>query len=136
MRAYVAPVQLFEDPVGWFKRGILSAIVGGPFDTTKIIDLLEALKPFVGLAGTPRGVWPVTAGVELSVTAGGDRADARARRRRHDLADRTRHLRGRCLARPHPAGRRGTAPDDRGVRRRAGRPERRRRRRSTAARRT
>ena len=28
------------------------------------------MKPFVGLAGTPRGVWPITDGVQLSVTTG------------------------------------------------------------------
>ncbi|HEY7009949.1 MAG TPA: hypothetical protein VH395_13455, partial [Jatrophihabitantaceae bacterium] len=71
VRAYLAPVQLFEDPVGWFKRGVLSTTAGGPFDATKITGLLEALKPFLGLGGTPRGVWPITDGVQVTVTAGG-----------------------------------------------------------------
>jgi large repetitive protein len=70
VRPYIAPVQLFTDPVGWFKDGVLSATNGGSFDTTKVVDLLEAVKPFIGLDGTPRGVWPITDGVQVTVTAG------------------------------------------------------------------
>ncbi len=70
VRAYAAPVGLFENPVAWFGHGVLSGTAGGPFDTMKIIGLLEAMKPFVGLAGTPRGLWPITDGVQLTVTTG------------------------------------------------------------------
>jgi hypothetical protein len=61
-RAIVAPVALFSDPAGWL-REVTSLDVG------KVTDLLEAAKPFVGLAGTPRGVWPIADGVEIAVTA-------------------------------------------------------------------
>ncbi len=63
-RAIVAPIRLFDDPGGWF-AGVL-AVSGGPFDATRVIDLLEALKPFVGLDGTPRGVWPIADGLSVS----------------------------------------------------------------------
>ncbi len=72
-RAVIAPVRLFEDPVGWLgSAGVLSVLTGAPFDAGKVIDLLEALKPFVGLVGTPRGVWPIADG--LSVSAGSSSA--------------------------------------------------------------
>ncbi|MDT4972482.1 MAG: large repetitive protein, partial [Pseudonocardiales bacterium] len=69
-RAIAAPVRLFDDPAGWFSQaGVLAVLSGGPFDVTKLVDLLEALKPFIGLApGTPRGVWPITDGVQVSIT--------------------------------------------------------------------
>ena len=71
-RAIVAPVQLFSDPAGWLRQaGVLSTVGGGPLDVGKVTDLLEAVKPFVGLAGTPRGVWPIADGVQLAVTAAG-----------------------------------------------------------------
>jgi hypothetical protein len=63
-RAIVAPVQLFSDPAGWL-REVTSLDLG------KVTDLLEAVKPFVGLAGTPRGVWPIADGVQIVVTAAG-----------------------------------------------------------------
>ena len=63
-RAIVAPVQLFTDPAGWL-REVTSLDVG------KVTDLLEAVKPFVGLAGTPRGTWPIADGVQIAVTPGG-----------------------------------------------------------------
>ncbi len=67
-RAILAPVRLFDDPGGWF-GGVLSATTGGPFDAERVIDLLEALKPFVGMDGTPRGVWPVADGITVSAAA-------------------------------------------------------------------
>jgi hypothetical protein len=68
-RAIAAPMQLFSDPAGWLRQaGVLSLAAGGPFDAARVTDLLEALKPFVGLAGTPRGAWPVTGGVQIAVT--------------------------------------------------------------------
>jgi hypothetical protein len=68
-RAIAAPLRLFDDPGGWFAQaGVLAAAAGGPFDPERVIDLLEALKPFVGLDGTPRGSWPIADG--LQVTAG------------------------------------------------------------------
>ena len=72
-RAIAAPLVLFENPVAWFKQaGVLSLVSGGPFDTSKVIDLLEGLKPFVGLGGTPRGTWPVTDGVTVTVSQASD----------------------------------------------------------------
>jgi hypothetical protein len=62
-RAIVAPVQLFSDPAGWLRQ-VTS------LDVAKVTDLLEAVKPFVGLAGTSRGAWPITDGVQIAVTAG------------------------------------------------------------------
>ena len=47
---------------------MLSAVAGGPFDAARVTDLLEAIKPFVGLAGTPRGAWPIADGVQIAVT--------------------------------------------------------------------
>ena len=69
-RAVVAPLGLFEDPAAWFAQaGVLSAVTGGPLDLERVVDLLEAVKPFVGLAGTPRGVLPVAPGVQVLVAA-------------------------------------------------------------------
>ncbi len=69
-RAIVAPIALFDDPAAWFARGgMLSTIDGGPLELDKVIDLLESLKPFIGLAGTPRGTWPIVAGVEITAAA-------------------------------------------------------------------
>ncbi|HEX5145280.1 MAG TPA: DUF6603 domain-containing protein [Mycobacterium sp.] len=67
-RAIACAVGLFEDPAAWFRRAGVLSVAGGAFDTTKVVDLLEALKPFVGLAGTPRGSWPLTAGVTVAVS--------------------------------------------------------------------
>jgi hypothetical protein len=67
-RAILAPVRLFDDPGGWF-AGALATTVGGPFDAERVIDLLEALKPFVGMAGTPRGTWPIADGLAVSAAA-------------------------------------------------------------------
>jgi hypothetical protein len=63
-RAIAAPVALFSDPAGWL-REVTS------LDVAKVTDLLEAVKPFVGMAGTPRGTWPIADGVQIAVTAGG-----------------------------------------------------------------
>ena len=63
-RAIVAPVALFSDPAGWLRE--VTAL-----DVGKVTDLLEAAKPFVGMAGTPRGVWPIADGVQIAVTAAG-----------------------------------------------------------------
>ncbi|MEP7022097.1 MAG: hypothetical protein ABI808_15750, partial [Pseudonocardiales bacterium] len=72
VRAIAAPVRLFDDPAGWFKQaGVLSVLSGGPFDLNRLIDLLEGLKPFVGLIG-PRGVWNVTDGVQVTIAAAAD----------------------------------------------------------------
>ena len=80
-RAIVAPVALFSDPAGWLRQaGVLSTVSGGPLDVGKVTDLLEAVKPFVGLAGTPRGVWPIADGVQLAVTAAGAGPTVVARR--------------------------------------------------------
>ena len=69
-RAVLAPLRLFEDPAGWFTQGgVLSTVTGGPFDAERVIDLLEALKPFVGLDGTPRGAWPIADGLQVTATA-------------------------------------------------------------------
>jgi hypothetical protein len=69
-RAIKAPLRLFDDPVGWFKQaGVLSIADGGPFDVEKVIDLLEGIKPFVGLGGTPRGGWPIVDGLQVGVSA-------------------------------------------------------------------
>ncbi len=68
-RAVIAPVRLFEDPAGWLKNaGVLAVVAGGPFDVERLIDLLEAIKPFVGQGGTPRGVLPVAPGLQVGVT--------------------------------------------------------------------
>jgi hypothetical protein len=68
-RAVLAPLRLFDDPAGWFTQGgVLSAVTGGPFDAERVIDLLEALKPFVGLDGTPRGAWPIADGLQVTAT--------------------------------------------------------------------
>jgi len=69
-RAIKAPVGLFEDPARWFSQaGVLSVLTGGPFDTNKVIDLLEGIKPFVGMGGTPRGSWPIVTGLQVGVAA-------------------------------------------------------------------
>jgi large repetitive protein len=68
-RPIAAPVALFSDPAAWLRQaGVLSAVSGGPFDAVRVTDLLEAIKPFVGLAGTPRGAWPIADGVQIAVT--------------------------------------------------------------------
>lgn len=69
IRPILAPIGLFDDPGGWFRHHVLAN--GSALDVDRVIDLFEALKPFVGLGGTPRGHWPIVGGVELSVTAGG-----------------------------------------------------------------
>ena len=69
-RAVLAPLRLFDDPAGWFTQGgVLSAVTGEPFDAERVIDLLEALKPFVGLDGTPRGTWPIADGLQVTATS-------------------------------------------------------------------
>jgi large repetitive protein len=71
-RAIACAVGLFEDPAAWFKQAGVLSLGGGALDTTKVVDLLEALKPFIGLAGTPRGTWPVTQGVTVTVSPAAD----------------------------------------------------------------
>jgi hypothetical protein len=69
-RAVIAPLRLFEEPAAWLAQaGVLSVASGGPFDTDRVVELLEAVKPFVGLAGTgtPRGVLPIAPGLEVGV---------------------------------------------------------------------
>ncbi|MEO5900396.1 MAG: DUF6603 domain-containing protein [Ilumatobacteraceae bacterium] len=67
-RPIIAAVALFDDPGGWFRHHVLGVTPAEQLD--RVIDLFEALKPFVGLAGTPRGTWPIVAGVTLQVTGG------------------------------------------------------------------
>lgn len=67
-RPILAPVALFDDPGAWLRRHVLAG--GGGLIVAGAVDLLEALKPFLRLTGTPRGHWPVVAGVDLTVTAG------------------------------------------------------------------
>jgi hypothetical protein len=70
-RALATPVGLFEDPARWFREaGRLSILPGGPLDADKVIDLFEALKPFLGFVGSPRGQWPVVDGVTVTATPG------------------------------------------------------------------
>ena len=66
-RRTVAPLALFRDPVGWF-RSLLDAAPAQQVE--RLSDLFEAVKPFIGLDGTPRGAWPVVAGVQLAVVSG------------------------------------------------------------------
>jgi hypothetical protein len=72
VRAIAAPVRLLEDPAAWFRSGVLDLSPGGALDADRIIDLLEAVKPFIGLAGTPRGTWPIVPGITLATTSGSD----------------------------------------------------------------
>ena len=83
-RAIIAPVRLFDDPGGWF-AGVL-AVSGGPFDAERVIDLLEALKPFVGMDGTPRGRMADRRRALRQRGAVRVRADRLAGRRCHELA--------------------------------------------------
>ena len=66
-RRTIAPVALFRDPVGWF-RSVLDAAPAQQVE--RLVDLFEAVKPFVGLDGTPRGGWPIVPGVQLAVGSG------------------------------------------------------------------
>jgi hypothetical protein len=69
-RAVRAPVALFDDPGAWFTRaGVLTTSDGGPLQLNSLVDLLEAVKPFVGLSGTPHGTWPIVAGIDVAVAA-------------------------------------------------------------------
>ncbi|MEO6712130.1 MAG: DUF6603 domain-containing protein, partial [Mycobacteriales bacterium] len=69
-RPVAAPVLLFESPAEWMRNaGVLSLVTGGPFDVERVIDLLEAIKPFVRLGGTARGVLPIAPGVQIGVVA-------------------------------------------------------------------
>lgn len=68
VRRLVAPLALFDEPGAWFRRHVLAGSSG--LDVEAAVDLLEALKPFVGLGGTARGAWPVLPGVTVNVAAG------------------------------------------------------------------
>jgi len=60
---------LFGDPGGWFRHHVLGD--GTTLDPDLVIDVLEAIKPFVGLADTQRGIWPIVPGVSLHAEASG-----------------------------------------------------------------
>ncbi len=63
----IAPVGLFRDPGGWLRGHVLGD--GITLQADRVIDLFEAIKPFVGLVGTDRGVWPLVPGVSLQATS-------------------------------------------------------------------
>ncbi len=67
-RAIAPPLALVRDPGGWFRSSALGGAPGVQLDA--LVDVLEALKPFVGLADTPRGSWPVTPGLSLALSPG------------------------------------------------------------------
>ena len=62
-RSVLLPVGLLHDPVGWFSHE--SAFGSGSgFNAAKVIALLDALKPIVGLTGNP-GEWNLSSGATV-----------------------------------------------------------------------
>ena len=86
---------------------------GSSLDPDLVIDVLEAIKPFVGLAGTTRGTWPIVPGVTLLAEAGSGGALVVVQRRPDDVAGRARTaaVRGRGDRRPDDPGQRPAASD-------------------------
>lgn len=73
-RAVVAPVALLRDPVGWFKRETVLGSASGGFQATKIVSLLDAVKPILGVAGDS-GEWRFANGFALRTSGVGSLVD-------------------------------------------------------------
>jgi hypothetical protein len=60
-RSVLLPAGLLHDPVGWFKH---ESAFGAPrgFNASRVVGLLDALKPIIGVAGNP-GEWNLATGV-------------------------------------------------------------------------
>ena len=67
------PLGLLTDPAGWLAHADALGLVSGGFDPARLIGLIDALKPLVGLPG-PAGVWQITPGLQLQVQAEGSAA--------------------------------------------------------------
>lgn len=62
-RAVLFPAGLLHDPVGWFKHESAFGSAGG-FSAARVVALLDALKPILGLTGNP-GEWNLASGVTV-----------------------------------------------------------------------
>ncbi len=60
-RAVLLPVGLFHDPAGWFAHNSAFGGAGG-YSAPRVVALLDALKPILGVAGNP-GEWTLGTGV-------------------------------------------------------------------------
>jgi hypothetical protein len=62
-RAVLLPLGLLRDPVGWFQHQSAFGGAGG-FSAPRVVGLLDALKPIIGVAGNP-GEWNLSTGVTV-----------------------------------------------------------------------
>ena len=67
-RRVLLPVALFDDPLAWFADEAALGGAGG-LQPARLVALLDALKPLLGVAGDP-GVWELVAGVTVHADAG------------------------------------------------------------------
>jgi hypothetical protein len=72
VRRVPLPAALLADPGAWLRHD--TVLGGGPsgLRSDKIVALLDALKPFLGVAGGT-GVWELATGVAFAAAADGDR---------------------------------------------------------------
>ena len=62
-RRVLLPLGLLRDPVGWFQHESAFGSASG-FSAPRVIALLDALKPIIGLTGNP-GEWNLSTGVTV-----------------------------------------------------------------------
>ena len=67
------PLGLLTDPAGWLAHADALGLAGGGFNPARLVSLVDALKPLVGVTG-PAGVWQITPGLQLEVQAVGSAA--------------------------------------------------------------
>jgi hypothetical protein len=72
VRRVLLPVALLADPGAWLRHE--TALGGGPsgLRPDRVAGLLDALRPLLGVAGSP-GVWQLATGVSFAAAADGDR---------------------------------------------------------------
>lgn len=64
-RSVLLPAGLLQDPAGWFQH---ESAFGPGFSAPRVVALLDALKPIVGIAGDP-GKWRLATGVTVAADA-------------------------------------------------------------------
>ncbi len=62
------PAALIADPAAWFRHASALGVVSGGFDAARLVQLLDALKPLLGVAGPP-GAWELTPGLTVQAQA-------------------------------------------------------------------
>ncbi|SIO33796.1 hypothetical protein SAMN05444722_1519 [Rhodovulum sp. ES.010] len=58
------PTLMFANPALWLKRDTVLGTSGGVIRADRVIAVMDALRPFVGLSGAS-GVWQIEAGIAL-----------------------------------------------------------------------